>query len=399
MPEKWNSLNLDMNQFILPFDIDKDSEYQNKLTCIFNDYIEFIDTHKERRVRNCIKEVEKSCELIKNAISAYYAARPSKAYSYIKQIIEKYKGNKFIVSSLFESYAFKGSAFNIPSLYNTEENIERYKSMQKFEVILYRGRVSKDTLFIRDMLHIPLDCRGVISNQRFSINGIPCLYLGNTTYAVWKELEQPNDNELFVSAFKLQKDLKVLNLCLHQHLFNGKSSIANDNEIEQVLQCLSLFPLVIATSCNVKEKNRTFKSEYIISQLVMEVCLELGIQSVAYISKTDKDDLMYPIAVNLAVIIEDDGLGMRYWHEIDQIFCTKPIRFSEFRLQSRNIEFRGEYKSTFNALYGGSFYNKISLDGSEYQYISTEFSRLDEYLAENDRVKMEQVKNEQRIIN
>lgn len=49
-----------------------------------------------------------------------------------------------------------------------------------------------------------------------------------------------------------------------------------------------LFPIVCATSFQVLEMNRSFRTEYMISQLLMQVVNELGINGVAYISKNGR---------------------------------------------------------------------------------------------------------------
>lgn len=48
------------------------------------------------------------------------------------------------------------------------------------------------------------------------------------------------------------------------------------------------------TSFQVKEMKRNFKSEYIISQLLMQVVNELDIDRIAYLSKKMVDIYAYP---------------------------------------------------------------------------------------------------------
>lgn len=79
----------------------------------------------------------------------------------------------------------------------------------------------------------------MVSTQRFSIPGVPCLYLGTTSYVCWLEMDKPHDSE-----------------------FN-----------------------VYATSFSIKNKERKFKSEYIVSQLIMQCLSELLIDGIAYASK------------------------------------------------------------------------------------------------------------------
>ena len=55
---------------------------------------------------------------------------------------------------------------------------------------LYKARVAESNyLFSQDeMFHIPYEKRNKIGNQRFSVSGLPCLYLGSSSYICWEEL-------------------------------------------------------------------------------------------------------------------------------------------------------------------------------------------------------------------
>ena len=80
-------------------------------------------------------------------------------------------------------------------------------------------------------------------------------------------MDTPENGKFLVSAFKIPKDLKILNLCVQQNLINGSFSfIGDENEYQQLIDFIEIFPLVIATSFNVKDKKeRIFKTEYVIS--------------------------------------------------------------------------------------------------------------------------------------
>lgn len=67
--------------------------------------------------------------------------------------------------------------------------------------------------------------------------------------------------------------------------------------------------LDIATSYRVKEVNRTFKSEYIISQSIMMACKKLGYSGVAYYSKRVDDIAFARCAINLAFLKPSGGRG------------------------------------------------------------------------------------------
>ena len=43
----------------------------------------------------------------------------------------------------------------------------------------------------RDLFHVPFEEREKLASQRYSIPGVPCLYLGSSAYVCWEELGRP----------------------------------------------------------------------------------------------------------------------------------------------------------------------------------------------------------------
>jgi len=80
--------------------------------------------------------------------------------------------------------------------------------------IAYRVRRSKaPSLSREDLFHIPFEERHKVATQRYSIPGLPCLYLSGSLYTCWEEMGRPPFHELHVAAFwaKQGASLKVLN--------------------------------------------------------------------------------------------------------------------------------------------------------------------------------------------
>ncbi len=67
------------------------------------------------------------------------------------------------------------------------------------------------------------------------------------------------------------------------------------------------FGSTIATSYIVKEENRTFRSEYIISQSLMMACKKLGYDGIAYYSRRVDDEIFALCAINLALFVDYNG--------------------------------------------------------------------------------------------
>ncbi|MEC7642950.1 MAG: hypothetical protein VX870_05565, partial [Pseudomonadota bacterium] len=71
----------------------------------------------------------------------------------------------------------------------------------------YRIRSNSDSpIYSREELfHIPFELNHLIANNRFSLSGFPCLYMSNSVYGAWEELNRPSIDECFVSRLDLSK--------------------------------------------------------------------------------------------------------------------------------------------------------------------------------------------------
>ena len=90
-----------------------------------------------------------------------------------------------------------------------------------------------------------------------------------------------SDN-LYASVFvpnEKGKKFKILNLTISQALINGMGDV--DRKLQNSM--LKIFPLVIATSFSIKNDER-IKYQYLISQILMKVANENGIDGIAYLS-------------------------------------------------------------------------------------------------------------------
>lgn len=89
---------------------------------------------------------------------------------------------------------------------------------------LYRARVNEGNVDYEksEMFHIKYDLRSKVQTQRFSFPGLPCLYLGASSYVCWLELNRPHMDQFQVAEIK-QKDncerYQVIDLCIHPYAF------------------------------------------------------------------------------------------------------------------------------------------------------------------------------------
>ncbi len=205
-----------------------------------------------------------------------------------KNIISRFINDPFFVSDLDKSYAlrqvapFKELQTNAPSY---------YENMNEHELTLFRSRISSDEILTsrKSMVHRPYKSNEKISQQRFTCNEMPALYLAATSYTCWLETGK-SKNSFYVSAFKANeegKKLKILNLIVTEEMINGfynpfiDGGKFRNKELQKKL--IILWPLVFATSFKIKNHQEAEKTEYIIPELVMRCLKELDIDGITYV--------------------------------------------------------------------------------------------------------------------
>lgn len=263
----------------IPVPIKNDGDYYKVLSYIFDEYCKRIS---QAYPSNCelVLRIHKNIEDIKNAVEEYLKNHTGEAKTLIKSLIKRYADKKFFVSEFNDSYAFRGISTQEDqqkTFGRDKTHKEHYQEMQKAPISLFRGRIFEhDCTSIgnptaEDMLHIPFDLREKVATERYSMAGIPCLYLATTTLGCYLELNKPSFDEFYVSSYKVNNNnnIKLLNLCITQSqiaaAFTGCYVADKDDklkEAEYLENLISIFPLVIASSFVVEDKaKRSFKTE------------------------------------------------------------------------------------------------------------------------------------------
>ena len=207
-----------------------------------------------------------------------------------------------ILTDLNKSNAFLGNTLYRNANWKPLENI-----------YTFRGRIT-DQVYSKygaeDMIHIPLNKRSIVGSYRYSVPGIPCIYLAANSYVVWKEMNCPELSKLAVSSININ-DSEILNNkiidltipvdSLYDFLEEAISSKSSDEVVKYIISCIKSTPLIIACSvvCNVNSE-RKFKIEYLIPQLIMRNFAD-NINGVAYRSNRIASRGLY--ATNLAIPI------------------------------------------------------------------------------------------------
>lgn len=151
--------------------------------------------------------------------------------------------------------------------------------MSAFVNPIYRFRTLDGTKFERkDLFHIPFQMQSIIKEMRYSVAGLPCLYLGGSTHVCWKELGEPDINTISVSRYAAvpHSNLKVLNfghrmpvLAAYAHTEPNRILTANSENAFMAAQ-VACWPLVAICSIRVPDRHKPERPEYLMPQLVLE---------------------------------------------------------------------------------------------------------------------------------
>ncbi|XKK24375.1 hypothetical protein HFP65_23785 [Bacillus sp. CB62A.1] len=222
-----------------------------------------------------LEHVKNLCEKIIDSLRQYYKGFPSEAFK------ELYKG-----------------------LINNVSNPNHFKHMIKvpnFEnEVFYKMRKGTEQVFTsEEMFHIPLEYRGKAATSRYSIPGLPCVYLGSSPLTCWEELNKPDLNTIQTSIFA-SNSINYLDLSTPPVVFIGKlikkfneygtimkkGLLAEElNEPNEIISYIIIWPLMAACSVRVKYIEDTFKPEYIIPQLLLQFIRQSNfIDGVSYFS-------------------------------------------------------------------------------------------------------------------
>lgn len=312
----WDFFTVNKDTLMLPIEVEKGSDV---FTTLYNRWIKYYELVKKTEwLSDSLPTIKSYGSLIKRAINFYFSGDLLKASNSIKTLLKHLINNKSIC--------------NLEDLYIDSEILH-----------WFRARTSNYTpLTSKDMKHIPFDMRSVITNQRYSINGIPCLYLGSSAFVCWEELNRPTPDTLWVNRYMQNQAynsvFKVLNLSTTTYMLcDFETNIGKKFDRPQFIKdFFEMWILQSACSIVVKEQNRSFIAEYVIPQLVMQNIKNVGIDGVLYFSVKMRNAYNTPcgwIARNLAIPAFDfDKKNIRlYSSTIDNMFAmSEPINVGMF---------------------------------------------------------------------
>ena len=354
----------------LPRICDNDSDYYKSLEDAFNEYEEFINSNYPEKY----KEIKNYCEKILKAINSYNSAAFETSQKVMKNILMK----------LIEMYPDLVS--NPFEIYKGVQNYKRNSSLG--EEYYFKARVLPTDYKTKttDMYHIPFNRRDLVATQRFSLPGIPCLYLGKTSFVCWQELGKPAANSFYVAAVKPVEKLKLLNLAYtNAPLINSiacdiekEENINIKKDLQSVLNCsLGIFPFIIATSFKIYGDDRNFKSEYIVSQLIMMLLFNRKWDGIAYSSKRmPMNERTFATSLNIAIMPKRNDKEA-YSPLMTELVFKRPVNFEEFKLISCDDLWDCPQQQSTS-------YSKMELANKPRKYANSTFSIFDGYLVNQE---------------
>ena len=241
------------------FDSEKDKKIES-LSCLIediqnefetnNELIEYIHQNSQCDNKQIINIIRKECKNYKRVEEAYSSGDLSNAINILKQIL--FPENE-----------------KCPM-----ETIELNKTSQ----IFFRARIHEEYEIYprKEMFHVPLDRKNIISNQRYSINGFPCLYLGASLYDCWEELRRADLEKLNFVGYRYVK-ARPLRFLLIDYRVKFDSA---DTWIKRII-------LFLLCTWIVSDDRKKFKFEYVIPELILHALISYNNQQTNMLEKYD----------------------------------------------------------------------------------------------------------------
>lgn len=345
-------------KYITPFVVSNDKDYFPDLKERIKDLLNEIK--ESESVSGVYESVSEFCKKLLNSLDLYFEGNIIDAHESVVSLLEDIIKEPGVVSDINNSKSFGAN----------EKPSE--------EVQFYRARISEyvEDYNAKDMLHIPFNRRELVKTGRFSIPGLPCLYLGNSSYCCWIEMGKPAEHCFNVSPVLLDNSQKILNLTTTIWDFCSGNTKGKDNQVSTDIKLLALN---IAISYKVKNNNRFFKSEYVLSQMLMLACKNKKLDGIAYFSKcVEADSFALCSAVNVALFATYDKEDIS--NICQHLDIGKSFNYSMFKQLLPSLASKEYGKMNLNQM---KTIKSISGSGRQFPYRGTKFYEFDKYLFVN----------------
>jgi hypothetical protein len=235
-------------------------------------------------IKHDLARIEELCRLLAEAIREYLAGLPHRAYGRLRDGITA-------VRDAFETRIVT----NVTHQFLNE---------------LYRMRREKETgrAFTKgEMFHVPFQERHKVIRQRYSIPGLPCVYLGGSIFICWEELGRPSLDSVHLARFQPApgQSISVLDFMARpKHIAEGLRLTpgANDDPEEKAKfhGFALVWPLMATAAIRRRHDDAPFIAEYIVPQLILQwITAETdpALDAIAYSSVRCRMHVYYPAAI------------------------------------------------------------------------------------------------------
>ncbi|EOU1298366.1 hypothetical protein ACNSWB_003805 [Cronobacter sakazakii] len=275
------------------------------------------------------------CDVYNSHLKEYATQEKDQLAELIPEILETSSEVQNCIALTMTSFLSGNIKLAYDTFDKTFSNRNIYKHLRRISVPLsnlcndkkplFRVRKSENPLDKRkDLFHIPFSKRHLVSAQRYSVAGLPCLYLGTSIYICWQEMDKPDLGKLFISSFTTTNSKsQVLNLAA-EFLYHRMRSTPYSEDISfknnsLKISYLILWPLIAACNYKKTDGNSSFIQEYIIPNLLMQWIStkdSTPISGIAYRSTKFSKSTQSPQAVNIVLPPKVD-----YFQTIKYDFC------------------------------------------------------------------------------
>lgn len=248
----------------------------------------------------------------------------------------------------------------------------------------FKIRLGDNKTFKRkDLFHIPFEKRHKVETQRFSIPGLPCIYLGGSIYICWEELNRPNFDLMHISRYSLNNDIKIIDLTFRPE---------NDVVTDELKNYLKKWALVAFTNISVKNIDSSFKPEYIIPQILLEWVKEPdnkeidGIKFISTKVKSVNNDYRNFFS-NLAIPVKTSREKGFCANLIEKFYLTNPISWQVYDTMGKL-----PFSNTSSIGLGANPNRSVKFranDNEDFSYNSSKFENLESDLIATNTWKIE----------
>lgn len=359
---------------IFKFPTERDNEdFPVFVSNLLDDYFKLLVNIEDsiiEQLRPNFQIINELNEILKQTAYYYYTGQVSKSYlefksglNLIKQFLWLEDTNLVLVQSEASAAVSKNHYF---------------KSRMS-----YGKGFSKNEMFIR-----PFQQRENIETYRYSIPGLPCLYLSNSIYGNWTELNCPDINSLQVSRFEISPEIKKLHFELDFSFFwkSRISSVRHTIDNKNLVRYLTYFPIHLL--CNIKVKNRDaiFKPEYIFPQFLMQWINENDISCVEYISTqlnfNHIDNNLFFYFGNLAIPAKTTNKSGYCDYLKKEIKLTDSISWPTLLASYPDLKFPSKERKTLDSL-RKSLQEIEIIKNQKVKYSDTIFGKMENFLIDN----------------